>query len=144
LTFTTLLVLVLSAHTTTEDLCPKDITSLCLIIMTSGHTFLFEPTENKQPRTARKVHIRRLYDVLELCLHRGDMRRAQRAWSILVRCKEIEWKTMWRTGALVVGTYSPHEGAQVRERLEYLSTMMRQHTAAVCHSVLELMKQNPK
>ncbi|KAI0700753.1 hypothetical protein BC835DRAFT_1265899 [Cytidiella melzeri] len=98
--------------------------------MNPAPTFLFDPTEGKQPRTARKIHIRRLYDVFEICLHRGDMRRARRAWSILVRCKELDWKTMWRTGALVAGAHSPYDDTQTQQRLEYLSTMMRQHSEA--------------
>ncbi|KAI0089114.1 hypothetical protein BDY19DRAFT_890129 [Irpex rosettiformis] len=98
--------------------------------MISSPTFLFEPVEGKQPRTARKIHIRRLYDVLELCLHQGDMKRAMRAWTILVRCKEMDWKTMWRTGALMAGTHSPYEGSQAQDRLEYLSAMMRQYAEA--------------
>ncbi|KAE9410038.1 hypothetical protein BT96DRAFT_912909 [Gymnopus androsaceus JB14] len=59
--------------------------------------FLFSapaPTLNV-PSTARKVHLRRLYDVLQLSIHRNDLFRARRAWSILVRCKEINWMTMW-------------------------------------------------
>ncbi|KAJ3832105.1 hypothetical protein EV361DRAFT_941506 [Lentinula raphanica] len=47
------------------------------------------------PSTARKVHIRRLYEVLQLCIHRNDLPRARRAWSVLLRCKEINWITMW-------------------------------------------------
>ena len=107
--------------------------------MVSNPTFLFEPVGSKQPRTARKTHIRRLYDVLELCLHRGDMKRATRAWAILARCKEMSWDDMWRTGSLVAGTHSSYNGgggAQARERLEYLSTMMRQQTDAVCLDIV--------
>ncbi|KAI0346804.1 hypothetical protein BDW22DRAFT_1404566 [Trametopsis cervina] len=96
----------------------------------AGPIFLFDPSERRSPNTARKVHIRRLYDVLELSLHRGDIQRARRAWVILVRCKELDWKSMWRTGTLVAGECSPLEGVPAQKRLEYLSTMMRQHSEA--------------
>lgn len=94
------------------------------------HSFLFAFPDAKHPVSARKVHIRRLYDILELCIHRGDFTRAMKAWSILVRCKEVNWKVMWRTGALLVGRQEDQEQA-ARDRLEYLTTMMLQFPEAV-------------
>ncbi|KZW03786.1 hypothetical protein EXIGLDRAFT_715836 [Exidia glandulosa HHB12029] len=72
--------------------------------------------------TARKVHIRRLYDLLELSVQRADWESARRAWSILCRCKDVEWKHLWRLGLLMIsedrGPYAP---------LDYLRAMMFQH-----------------
>ncbi|OCH92154.1 hypothetical protein OBBRIDRAFT_791531 [Obba rivulosa] len=89
------------------------------------HDFLFSPVNPKRPTTARKVHVRRLYDVFHLCLHRNDLARARRAWSILARCKEVDWKMMWTTGVLLLGENNgtgPDE-----KRIEFVSAMLRQH-----------------
>ncbi|KAI0787028.1 hypothetical protein BC629DRAFT_1288495 [Irpex lacteus] len=103
--------------------------------MTSTPAFLFEPPSAKTPRTARKVHIRRLYDVLQLSLHRGDIERARRAWCILIRCKELDWMALWRIGVLLASAgangetrYDEGHDSETAERLEYLSTMMRHHS----------------
>jgi hypothetical protein len=105
--------------------------------MTSEHTFLFASLEDKKPITARKIHIRRLYDLLQLCLQRNDIPRAKRAWAILARCKEVDWKTMWTTGVHLLGddTNSP-EASQ--SRLEFLRAMMLQHSEEVSKQRLKL------
>lgn len=95
-----------------------------------SYKFLFAYPNAKQTLSARKVHIRRLYDILELSIHRNDLARAKKAWAILVRCKEVNWKTMWRTGALLVGK-SEDPTMSARDRLEYLTTMMLQFAEAV-------------
>ena len=84
----------------------------------------------KQTLSARRVHLRRLYDILELCIHRGDLERARKAWAILVRCKEVNWKAMWRTGTLLVGRQED-QAAAARDRLEFLTSMMLQFPEAV-------------
>jgi RNA polymerase I-specific transcription initiation factor RRN11 len=98
--------------------------------MSSEHTFLFASLGDKKPTTARKVHIRRLYDLLQLCLQRDDLPRARRAWAILARCKEVDWKTMWTTGVHLLGedTNTPESNAP---RLEFLRAMMLQHPEEV-------------
>ncbi|KAJ4491991.1 hypothetical protein C8J55DRAFT_533952 [Lentinula edodes] len=86
--------------------------------------FLFSaPASNLNvPLTARKVHIRRLYEVLQLSIHRNDLPRARRAWSILVRCKEINWTTMWNTAIHLVEENS--YGDDSAKRIELLRDMM--------------------
>ncbi|KAJ4465886.1 hypothetical protein C8R41DRAFT_781045 [Lentinula lateritia] len=86
--------------------------------------FLFSaPASNLNvPLTARKVHIRRLYEVLQLSIHRNDLPRARRAWSILVRCKEINWTTMWNTAIHLVEENS--YGDVSAKRIELLRDMM--------------------
>ncbi|KAG5728511.1 hypothetical protein E4T56_gene19496 [Termitomyces sp. T112] len=89
-------------------------------------SFFFGSLDLPNPLTARKVHIRRLYDILQLCIHRDDLERATRAWSILVRCKEVPWMTMWTTGLLLIDTGSGEEH-RTSDRLEYLRAMMLRH-----------------
>lgn len=105
----------------------------CLQSMSADdHDFLFSPLNPKPPNSARKVHIRRLYDVFQLCLHRNDFPRARRAWTILARCKEVDWKMMWTTGVLLLGENS---GTQPNEKsVEFLSTMLRQYPDEVSSS----------
>ena len=96
----------------------------------SGYSFLFSYVSPKQTLSTRKVHIRRLYDVLELSIHRDDLVRARKAWAILVRCKEVDWKIMWKTGALLAGAEDKKTVA-TQNRVEYLITMLLQYPEAV-------------
>lgn len=101
---------------------------------TSEYSFLFSSLGSKQPNTARKFHIRRLYDILQLCIQRQDWGRAKRAWAILARCQEVDWRTMWRTSVLLLGEGNPEDsnGAQAdADRVRFLSVMMRQHPGEV-------------
>ncbi|KAI0775966.1 hypothetical protein BD413DRAFT_469744 [Trametes elegans] len=93
------------------------------------HSFLFSSLNSKRPNTARKVHIRRLFDVLQLCIQRHDWPRARRAWAVLVRCKEVDWKSMWRTSLLLLGEddVDANTAATDSDRVSYLTVMMRQH-----------------
>jgi RNA polymerase I-specific transcription initiation factor RRN11 len=93
--------------------------------MSDEHIFLFASLGSKQPLTTRQVHIRRLYDLLQLCIQRHDYERAKRAWSILARCKEVEWKSLWPTALVIMsGNAASHETGQVAD---FLRTMMLQH-----------------
>merc|ERR1712072_1398180 len=48
----------------------------------------------------RREQIRRLLDLMHVCLEKGDRARAARAWSILVRCPEVNLtSTGWSTAA---------------------------------------------
>ncbi|KAF9453000.1 hypothetical protein P691DRAFT_755836 [Macrolepiota fuliginosa MF-IS2] len=91
--------------------------------MSPDHNFLFASLDSKPPPTTRKVHIRRLYDVLELCIQRNDFVRAKRAWTILIRCKEFRWEEHWTTGLYIL-----NEGGastdNIPRRIEYLRAMM--------------------
>lgn len=92
--------------------------------------FLFASLDSKAPLTARKVHIRRLYDVLQLCIHRNDLTRARRAWAILVRCKEINWMSMWAIAVHLVGE-SQNEEADAFRKIDLLKDMMLHHPEEV-------------
>ncbi|KZT29265.1 hypothetical protein NEOLEDRAFT_1174983 [Neolentinus lepideus HHB14362 ss-1] len=87
----------------------------------SDSKFLFASLDSKRPETARKVHIKRLYDILQLCIQRRDCERARRAWAVLARCKEIHWKTMWKTAVLLIVSDSPPNGTR---GIDFLRSMM--------------------
>ncbi|RDB22743.1 RNA polymerase I-specific transcription initiation factor rrn11 [Hypsizygus marmoreus] len=102
--------------------------------------FLFASLDSQKPLTARKVHIRRLYDLLQLCIHRNDLTRATRAWAILARCKEVHWMSMWTTGFLLLGA-NLDEDNRTHKRLEYLRTMMLRQQDDREHILQELIVQ---
>ena len=109
-------------------------TTLCfrsdVFMSTEKYSFLFSSLQSKQPNTARKVHIRRLYDILQLCIQRQDWARAKRAWAILARCREVDWRAMWTTSVLLLGEGEPNENQDTQtngDRVRFLSVMMRQH-----------------
>lgn len=93
------------------------------------HNFIFASLDGKPPNTARKVHIRRLYDIFQVCIQRKDYVRARRAWAILARCKEFDWMSMWTTGLLLVGGSPGDEVSS--EKLDFLRRMMLQNTGEV-------------
>ncbi|KAI6105877.1 hypothetical protein F5141DRAFT_1126535 [Pisolithus sp. B1] len=84
-----------------------------------NHQFLFSLFEDKPRLTSRRIHIRRLYDILHLSLQRQDLVRAQRAWAILARCNEVHWKNLW--------TLSVGDVDSVPTKIDYLRAMMLQH-----------------
>ena len=95
--------------------------------MSSKHKFLFTSLGGKKPLTARKVHIRRLYDLLQLCIQRNDIVRAKRTWTILLRCKEIDWKSMWSTGIQLLGEQNARDdNANNLSKLAFLRAVMPQ------------------
>lgn len=98
------------------------------------HNFIFASLDSKAPNTARKVHLRRLYDIFQVCVQRQDYARARRAWAVLARCKEFDWMPMWTTGLLLLRGSSPSEIPL--EKVEFLRTMMLQSTGEVCNLVL--------
>lgn len=104
------------------------------MLLSDDHSdlFIFSLPGGKRPTTARKAHICRLNDILQLCLLRQDLPRARRAWAILARCKEVNWKLMWKTGLALLGGQNINDSVeQDDERLEYLATMMLQHSESV-------------
>ncbi|CAK5275384.1 unnamed protein product, partial [Mycena citricolor] len=85
-------------------------------------SFIFNSSVEAKRFSTRKTHIRRLYDVMEICLQRGDFARAARAWAILARCEEIKWKKMWVTGLQLLGP----EPNKTTKKIEFLRVMMLQ------------------
>ncbi|KAI0650588.1 hypothetical protein C8Q79DRAFT_900998 [Trametes meyenii] len=95
----------------------------------SDHTLIFNSLNSKQPNSSRKLHIRRLFDLLHLCIQRRDWPRARRAWAILARCKEVDWRTMWRTSLLLLGEHDARisSAGHDSDKVGFLTVMMRQH-----------------
>ena len=89
------------------------------------HVFLFASLDSKPPLTTRKVHIRRLYDILQLSIQRQDFERAKRVWAILVHCKEIDWKALWTMGLLILERDSSESNE--KNEVEFLRTIMLQY-----------------
>ncbi|KAJ7721170.1 hypothetical protein DFH07DRAFT_760592 [Mycena maculata] len=91
-------------------------------------SFVFAPTasDSRRPTAARKIHIRRLYDVMHVCIQRNDLQRATKAWSILARCKEVNWRTMWSTSVHILAE-NLDESEKAPHKIEFLRVMMLQH-----------------
>ena len=96
--------------------------------------FMFASPNAPRPATARKVHIRRLIDVLQLSLLRRDYDRACRAWTILIRCKEINWKDMWKTAVALLADPGHDDQEENDRRIAFLSIVIRQHPDDVSYS----------
>lgn len=92
----------------------------------ADHVFLFASFDCKQPISARKVHLRRLYDILQLCIHRQDFERGKHVWAILVHCKEVDWKALWTIGLHILRAHESIDG-KMDVSIEYLRTMMLQY-----------------
>jgi hypothetical protein len=88
--------------------------------------FLFASPDGKAPRTARKVHVRRLLDILHLSIQRGDLPLARRAFGLLARCEEIEWMVVWKIGLAILAAAKlpPGDILGTAKRIEFLRVMM--------------------
>ncbi|KAH9077234.1 hypothetical protein EDB83DRAFT_2540624 [Lactarius deliciosus] len=91
-------------------------------------SFLFNSFDWKAPSTARKVHIRRLLDILHLSIQRRDLPRARKAFGLLVRCEEIEWAAIWKLSLLLLADELPTSGDAPRtaRQIDFLRVMMLQ------------------
>lgn len=88
------------------------------------HIFLFSSGNEKKVTSVRATHIRRLFDILHVSLQHGDSHRARRAWAILARCKEVDWKEKWRMSLRLLDS-----GATLQSnsrKIEFLRTIMLQ------------------
>ncbi|KAI9507019.1 hypothetical protein F5148DRAFT_165516 [Russula earlei] len=93
--------------------------------------FIFASSDGmKSPSTARRVHIRRLRDILHLSIQRGDLHLARRAFGLLTRCEEIEWVDMWKIGLIILAVNPPPPCDSIpgtARHIEFLRVMMLQH-----------------
>ncbi|KAJ7178936.1 hypothetical protein C8R46DRAFT_1071941 [Mycena filopes] len=91
-------------------------------------SFIFAPTSLTRRRdTPRNIHIRRVYDILHVCIQRNDLKRAIRAWTILAHCKEVKWESMWRTSVQILAE-NLDESERTPQRIEFLRLMMHRST----------------
>ncbi|RSH85201.1 hypothetical protein EHS25_005008 [Saitozyma podzolica] len=56
-----------------------------------------------------KLHIQNLVDLLHACLLLGELDRARRAWAILIRCREVDWKERWYWGLALFSSTEPND-----------------------------------
>lgn len=99
----------------------------------NNSSFLFNSFDWKAPSTARKVHIRRLLDILHLSILRRDLPRARKAFGLLSRCEEIEWTVIWKLALLLLSDELPASGGAPRtaKQLDFLRVTMLQHPEEV-------------
>lgn len=72
-----------------------------------NHQFLFSLLGLRNVDTARKLTIRRVYDVCMHSLFLGDVERARKAFGILLRCKEFDWKASWALAIYMLNAHDP-------------------------------------
>ncbi|WVO17539.1 hypothetical protein L204_105234 [Cryptococcus depauperatus] len=106
----------------------------------------------------RHAYIQSLADCLHACLLRGDLQRARRAWAILIRCPEVDWRSRWQWGLLFLSSNAEihassicnnnglQAGDQVRQVERWLNTLRisakPEEKPALLHAlILYLIKQ---
>ena len=68
---------------------------------------------------------------MQLSVQRNDLPRALRAWTILSRCKEVDWMTMWPLAVHLLGGQDPH-GAANSLQIDFLRDAMLHIPNDVC------------
>ena len=106
--------------------------------------FLFASPDRRAPSSsARRVHLRRLYDILHLSIQRGDLPLARRAFGLLARCEDVEWPDIWKFGLVLLAPNpaaededAPTPGGDVgtQKHIEFLQVMMLRHPEQVRHA----------
>ena len=99
------------------------------VVYTHGHahhanrSFVSEPPDPHcvsaaDARNERRLHIRRLYDLVHLLILRNDRRRAARALQLLMHMYEWRPAELWHLGLVVAGMPGgPNASAQYLQRL---------------------------
>lgn len=72
----------------------------------------------------RKLHIRRLFDLLHLSLLRQDLSRAHKIWRILIRSREVDFAQLWHLGLRLLLPSSTDLTGDEDERLSGLETSL--------------------
>jgi RNA polymerase I specific initiation factor len=100
--------------------------------------FLFASPDGRGSSSARRVHLRRLYDILHLSIQRGDLLLAQRSFALLSRCEDVEWAAIWKFGLIVLaaadqppGDVNLLLGTPNQKHFEFLRVMMLRHPEEV-------------
>jgi RNA polymerase I-specific transcription initiation factor RRN11 len=92
------------------------------------------PHRELSPATSsRKQHIRFVNDILHVCLQRGDLLRARRAWAVLVKCPEIDMRTIWQVGLALIPGREDGKGRATREHVNYLKRVRLQIPQSVSY-----------
>jgi hypothetical protein len=102
--------------------------------------FLFASPDGRSSSSARRVHLRRLYDILHLSIQRGDLLLAQRSFALLSRCEDIEWAAIWKFGLIILAAadqpdqrpgYVNVNMLGTPKHIEFLRVMMLRHPEEV-------------
>ena len=104
--------------------------------------FLFASPDRRAPSSsARRVHLRRLSDILHLSIQRGDLHLARSAFGLLARCEDVEWAAIWKFGLGILAAAAaaddpppPPPGdvlLQTPKHIEFLQVMMLRHPEQV-------------
>ena len=104
---------------------------------TTATRFLFASLGRRGSSSARRVHLRRLCDILHLSIQRGDLPLAQRSFALLSRCEDIECAAIWKFGLIILAaadTDRPpgHDILGTPKHIEFLRVMMLRHPEEVC------------
>jgi RNA polymerase I-specific transcription initiation factor RRN11 len=108
---------------------------------TTATRFLFASPGRRGSSSARRVHLRRLCDILHLSIQRGDLPLAQRSFALLARCEDIECAAIWKFGLTILAAADPdqppgHDILGTPKHIEFLRVMMLRHPEEVCTSVV--------
>jgi hypothetical protein len=108
--------------------------------------FLFASPDGRSSSSARRVHLRRLYDILQLSIQRGDLLLAQRSFALLSRCEDIEWAAIWKFGLIILAAadhpdqrpgYVNVNMLGTPKHIEFLRVMMLRHPEEVRTSLFD-------
>ena len=100
-----------------------------------NHQFLFSLLSVRSADSARKVTIRRVYDVCMHSLCLGDVERARKAFGILLRCKEFDWKASWSLAIYMLNAHDPErDDTYFLSQVEHLRSLMLQDPTQVSYS----------
>ncbi|EGG09843.1 uncharacterized protein MELLADRAFT_95360 [Melampsora larici-populina 98AG31] len=81
----------------------------------------------------RKLHLRRLFDLLHLCLLRHDYDRANRIWRVLIRCRELDFGQLWHLGLRILFSSSRQVDTDEDDRTSKLESSLKYLKA--CQSI---------
>ncbi|KAL7422710.1 hypothetical protein Q5752_002001 [Cryptotrichosporon argae] len=85
------------------------------------------PDPHAHPPAVRAAYIRNLAACVRACVLRGDVARARRAWALLVRCREVDWRERWHWGLYLLNAVSESvataASGQGRQGETYLKTL---------------------
>lgn len=100
-----------------------------------NHQFLFSLLNLRSADSARKVTIRRVYDVCMHSLCLGDVERARKAFGILLRCKEFDWKASWSLAIHMLNAHDPErDDTFFLSQVEQLRSLMLHDPTRVSYS----------
>ena len=106
---------------------------------TSMTPFVFASLDGRSSSSsARRVHLRRLCDILHLSIQRGDLLRAQSSFALLSRSEGVQWAAIWKFALIILAaTNNPNEPPTAYDilgtpkRIEFLRVMMLRHPEEV-------------